>query len=359
MANTIKIKRGLSSNIDNTTLAQGELAITTDTNELYVGVEGGKKKLGSDVVVIYDTDDESTVVKKLAEAADGPDLTGNPAKIKKECIYYETIGAPEWSRIYKLVYIASTVVDSPHTSVTFSGGYGELTIKIERGEKVNGEYQYIITKTTDSYEQTSNKIDEIGVKSYVSSSEYPSEKAVVEYVNEKVVQSNYNQNDEKAADYIKNRAIYKDGRIIYDGKVTFSDGSATITAPETLSDMLSSTPFLNEKGEFILEMVVSIGGRESSFYSNKIGLNTYHDTDELFNIYINISNSPIGPGPIWSDESEVNRLIILYDRKVAKFTAIQLIYLDNTNESDVDCKITIGVVSSVVKNYITSYNVPN
>lgn len=45
MANTIKIKRGLSSNIDNTTLAQGELAITTDTNELYVGKENGKEKI--------------------------------------------------------------------------------------------------------------------------------------------------------------------------------------------------------------------------------------------------------------------------------------------------------------------------
>lgn len=47
MANTIKIKRGLSSNIDNTTLAQGELAITTDTNELYVGTDSGNKKVGS------------------------------------------------------------------------------------------------------------------------------------------------------------------------------------------------------------------------------------------------------------------------------------------------------------------------
>lgn len=37
MANTIKIKRGLSSNISNVTLEQGELAVTTDTNELYVG----------------------------------------------------------------------------------------------------------------------------------------------------------------------------------------------------------------------------------------------------------------------------------------------------------------------------------
>ena len=45
MANTIKIKRGLSSNIDNTTLAQGELAITTDTNALYVGKESGKEKI--------------------------------------------------------------------------------------------------------------------------------------------------------------------------------------------------------------------------------------------------------------------------------------------------------------------------
>lgn len=213
MANTIKIKRGLSSNIDNTTLAQGELAITTDTNELYVGKASGK-------------------------------------------------------------------------------------------EKIN-------------------------------------------------VQPNYNQNDEKAADYIKNRAIYEDGRVIYNGKVTFSDGSATITAPETLSDMLSSTPFLNEKGEFILEMVVSIGGRElGSFYSNKIGLNKYHSIDELLNIYVNL---PYTSGPI----SNVNELIVIYDRNATKFTKIGFALSSDISESDVDCKITIGVVSSVVKNYITSYNVPN
>ena len=46
MANTIKIKRGLSSNINNTTLAQGELAITTDTQDLYVGTNSGNKKVG-------------------------------------------------------------------------------------------------------------------------------------------------------------------------------------------------------------------------------------------------------------------------------------------------------------------------
>lgn len=56
MANTIKIKHGLSSNIDNTTLAQGELAITTDTNELYVGKESGKEKIN--VQANYNQNDE-------------------------------------------------------------------------------------------------------------------------------------------------------------------------------------------------------------------------------------------------------------------------------------------------------------
>lgn len=46
MANTIKIKRGLSSNISNATLEQGELAITTDTQDLYVGTDSGNKKVG-------------------------------------------------------------------------------------------------------------------------------------------------------------------------------------------------------------------------------------------------------------------------------------------------------------------------
>lgn len=45
MANTIKIKRGASSDINSTSLQQGELAITTDTNELYVGNSTGKTQL--------------------------------------------------------------------------------------------------------------------------------------------------------------------------------------------------------------------------------------------------------------------------------------------------------------------------
>lgn len=206
MANTIKIKRGLSSNIDNATLAQGELAITTDTNELYVGKESGK-------------------------------------------------------------------------------------------EKIN-------------------------------------------------VQANYNQNDEKAADYIKNRAIYEDGRVIYNGKITFSnEGLAIINVSRALSNMLSSTPFLNEKGEFILEMIVSIGGQEISLYSDRIGIQKYGNRDELYNEYIcGVRNF---------------RMSIIYDKNLLQFTQIHIFNPETTAEVEVDCNIKIGVVSNVIKNWIISYNMPN
>lgn len=206
MANTIKIKRGLSSNIDNTTLAQGELAITTDTNELYVGKANGK-------------------------------------------------------------------------------------------EKIN-------------------------------------------------VQPNYSQNDEKAADYIKNRAIYEDGRVIYNGKITFSnEGLAIINVSRALSNMLSSTPFLNEKGEFILEMIVSIGGQEISLYSDRIGVQKYGNRDQLYNEYICSARN--------------FRMSIIYDKNLLQFTQIHIFNSETTPEVEVDCNIKIGVVSNVIKNWIISYNMPN
>lgn len=123
MANTIKIKRGLSSNIDNTTLAQGELAITTDTNELYVGVEGGKKKISYDVVLIYDTDDKETIAHKLAEAADGPYFNEKDNKIKKDCFYIK-----EEQKIYRLIEIWSSLAEPLGYWATFSNGFESFTL---------------------------------------------------------------------------------------------------------------------------------------------------------------------------------------------------------------------------------------
>lgn len=77
-----------------------------------------------------------------------------------------------------------------------------------------------LSRVVGSFELKQNKVNEIG-KNNVSETKYPSEKAVVEYVNEKVVQSDYNQNDATASDYIKNRPFYENSNIIFQGDVTF------------------------------------------------------------------------------------------------------------------------------------------
>lgn len=48
MANTIKIKRGQSSNISGVALQEGELAVTLDTGELYVGDGVENKQIAND-----------------------------------------------------------------------------------------------------------------------------------------------------------------------------------------------------------------------------------------------------------------------------------------------------------------------
>lgn len=78
-----------------------------------------------------------------------------------------------------------------------------------------------LSRVVGSFELKQNKVNEIG-KNNVSETKYPSEKAVVEYVNEKVVQSDYNQNDSTAVDYIKNRPFYENSNIIFQGDVTFT-----------------------------------------------------------------------------------------------------------------------------------------
>ena len=109
--------------------------------------------------------------------------------------------------------------------------------------------------------------------------------------------------------------------------------------------MLSSTPFLNEKGEFILEMIVSIGGQEISLYSDRIGVQKYGNLDQLYNEYIcSVRNF---------------RMSIIYDKNLLQFTQIHIFNPGTTAEVEVDCNIKIGVVSNVIKNWIISYNMPN
>ena len=88
-----------------------------------------------------------------------------------------------------------------------------------------------LSRDVGSFELKQNKVNEIG-KNNVSETKYPSEKAVVEYVNEKVVQSDYNQNDEKAADYIKNRPFYEESSfdLLVNKEVLFIKNEGAIAA---------------------------------------------------------------------------------------------------------------------------------
>lgn len=81
MANIIKIKRGLSTDIPNATLEQGELAITTDTNDLYVGTETGKEKLtGGGMDAINIVADSSITTEKTGKVDIASIFTGTETK---------------------------------------------------------------------------------------------------------------------------------------------------------------------------------------------------------------------------------------------------------------------------------------
>lgn len=81
MANIIKIKRGLSTDIPNASLEQGELAITTDTNELYVGTEAGKEKLtGGGMDAINIVADSSITTEKTGKVDIASIFTGTETK---------------------------------------------------------------------------------------------------------------------------------------------------------------------------------------------------------------------------------------------------------------------------------------
>ena len=69
-------------------------------------------------------------------------------------------------------------------------------------------------------EDKSNKVTSILSSS--TNDQYPTARAIVDYVNEKIVQSDYNQNDSTAKDYIKNRPFYEISNIIFQGDVTFT-----------------------------------------------------------------------------------------------------------------------------------------
>lgn len=200
MANKIQIKRGLESNINKSNLLQGELAVTTDSNKLYVGTSKGPIQLNKD--------DESLVIIDYYE-------TDESKKEKIKSLFIKEDGSPSEHQLVKpCILLAPTVEPTSTTSIYTKGqwicAFGDTEsnlISELTNERAITKYNlifmtmdmglnliYNVSEDTITYtwmenalEATYNKITKIGTPETINDKHYPSEKAVYDYVNEKAV----------------------------------------------------------------------------------------------------------------------------------------------------------------------------
>ena len=201
MANKIQIKRGLESNINRSNLSQGELAVTTDTNKLYVGTSKGPIQLNKD--------DESLVIIDYYE-------TDESKKEKIKSLFLkEDDSISEHQLVKPSILLAPTIEPTDQTLTYTIGqyvcGFGDTESKIiEPTGKQITKYTLIFT---------SMAIDGGIYLTYNVSGDT----LTYTWVKSPVIQSDYNQNDSTASDYIKNRPFYDLG------------------TPETLLDLTNPT----------------------------------------------------------------------------------------------------------------------
>lgn len=164
MANTIKIKRGLSSNINNTTLAQGELAITTDTQDLYVGTDSGNKKVGGGPKNILDDNIVGSVrTSGSAEESDSYKLgkyafaEGQGTKASGDDSHAEGYNTTaQVSGSHAEGYKTAARGTNSHAEGYFSETFGYASHAEGRGTKASGENQHVqgkynISDTTSAH----------------------------------------------------------------------------------------------------------------------------------------------------------------------------------------------------------------
>lgn len=202
MANKIQIKRGLESNINKSNLLQGELAVTTDSNKLYVGTSKGPIQLNKD--------DESLVIIDYYE-------TDESKKEKIKSLFLKEDGSISEHQLVKPSILLAPTIEPTDQTLTYTigqyvCGFGDTESKIiEPTGKQITKYTLIFT---------SMAIDG-GIYLTYNVSE---DTLTYTWVKSPVIQSDYNQNDSTAVDYIKNRPFYEISNIIFQGDVTFTKG---------------------------------------------------------------------------------------------------------------------------------------
>lgn len=188
MANKIQIKRGLESNINKSNLLQGELAVTTDSNKLYVGTSKGPIQLNKD--------DESLVIIDYYE-------TDESKKEKIKSLFLKEDGSISEHQLVKPSILLAPTIEPTDQTLTYTigqyvCGFGDTESKIiEPTGKQITKYTLIFT---------SMAIDGGIYLTYNVSGDT----LTYTWVKSPVIQSDYNQNDDTASDYIKNRPCYED-----------------------------------------------------------------------------------------------------------------------------------------------------
>lgn len=238
MANKIQIKRGLESNINKSNLLQGELAVTTDSNKLYVGTSKGPIQLNKD--------DESLVIIDYYE-------TDESKKEKIKSLFLKEDGSISEHQLVKpSILLAPTIEPTDQTSTYTIGqyicGFGDTESKIiEPTGKQITKYTLIFT---------SMAIDG-GIYLTYNVSE---DTLTYKWVKSPVIQSDYNQNDSTASDYIKNRPCYEDGLTTI---TLFSLSNPTLTTWQVLQSFESHSDQIDYMTNlFSLIPSLSLDGRK-------------------------------------------------------------------------------------------------
>lgn len=238
MANKIQIKRGLESNINRSNLSQGELAVTTDTNKLYVGTSKGPIQLNKD--------DESLVTIDYYEADDSK-------KEKIKSLFIKEDGTLSEHQLVKpSILLAPTIKPTDQTSIYTIGqyvcGFGDTESKIiEPTGKQITKYTLIFT---------SMAIDGGIYLTY----DVSGDTLTYKWVKSPVIQSDYNQNDSTASDYIKNRPCYENGLTTI---TLFSLSNPTLTTWQVLQSFESHSDQIDYMTNlFSLIPSLSLDGRK-------------------------------------------------------------------------------------------------
>ena len=238
MANKIQIKRGLESNINRSNLSQGELAVTTDTNKLYVGTSKGPIQINKD--------DESLVTIDYYEADDSK-------KEKIKSLFLKEDGSISEHQLVKPSILLAPTIEPTDQTLTYTigqyvCGFGDTESKIiEPTGKQITKYTLIFT---------SMAIDGGIYLTYNVSGDT----LTYTWVKSPVIQSDYNQNDSTASDYIKNRPCYEDGLTTI---TLFSLSNPTLTTWQVLQSFESHSDQIDYMTNlFSLIPSLSLDGRK-------------------------------------------------------------------------------------------------